>query len=180
MKLLKLISPRIATAVVVVTALSISTQLAKAETLTFVPGSYILSDSFNGASNETLLVASDGTTATFTLTGAFVGSFTVPDASTPTGGLPDEPYYSGSFLGEPFVTFYTVGFQGGFSLGAQAGDGGTNLIDEFATTGTLNGGQVFTVSGVPEASTWAMMILGFAGIGFMTYRRKSKPTLMAA
>jgi hypothetical protein len=29
------------------------------------------------------------------------------------------------------------------------------------------------VSGVPEASTWAMMILGFAGIGFMAYRRKS-------
>jgi hypothetical protein len=28
---------------------------------------------------------------------------------------------------------------------------------------------------VPEASTWAMMILGFAGVGFMAYRRKSKP-----
>jgi hypothetical protein len=37
-----------------------------------------------------------------------------------------------------------------------------------------------TVSGVPEPSTWAMMILGFAGIGVMTYRRKSKPALMAA
>jgi hypothetical protein len=36
------------------------------------------------------------------------------------------------------------------------------------------------VSGVPEPSTWAMMILGFAGIGFMAYRRKSKPALMAA
>jgi hypothetical protein len=33
---------------------------------------------------------------------------------------------------------------------------------------------------VPEPSTWAMMILGFAGIGFMAYRRKSKPTLVAA
>jgi outer membrane lipase/esterase len=29
------------------------------------------------------------------------------------------------------------------------------------------------VTGVPEPSTWAMMILGFAGIGFMAYRRKS-------
>jgi PEP-CTERM motif len=29
------------------------------------------------------------------------------------------------------------------------------------------------VGAVPEASTWAMMILGFAGIGFMAYRRKS-------
>ena len=33
---------------------------------------------------------------------------------------------------------------------------------------------------VPEPSTWAMMILGFAGIGFMAYRRKSRPALMAA
>ena len=32
--------------------------------------------------------------------------------------------------------------------------------------------------GVPEPSTWAMMLLGFAGIGFMAYRRKSKPLLM--
>jgi hypothetical protein len=30
-----------------------------------------------------------------------------------------------------------------------------------------------TISAVPEASTWAMMILGFFGIGFMAYRRKS-------
>jgi hypothetical protein len=37
-----------------------------------------------------------------------------------------------------------------------------------------------TISAVPEASTWAMMILGFAGIGFMAYRRKFKPFLMAA
>jgi hypothetical protein len=33
---------------------------------------------------------------------------------------------------------------------------------------------------VPEASTWAMMILGFAGIGFFTYRPNSKATLIAA
>jgi hypothetical protein len=33
---------------------------------------------------------------------------------------------------------------------------------------------------VPEPSTWAMMILGFAGVGFMAYRRKSKPALMVA
>jgi hypothetical protein len=35
-------------------------------------------------------------------------------------------------------------------------------------------------SAVPEPATWAMMILGFAGIGFMAYRRKSKQVLMAA
>ena len=40
--------------------------------------------------------------------------------------------------------------------------------------------SVPSVGAVPEPSTWAMMILGFAGIGFMAYRRKSKPALMAA
>jgi hypothetical protein len=37
-------------------------------------------------------------------------------------------------------------------------------------------GQLFmdvTVAAVPEPSTWAMMILGFAGMGFMAYRRKN-------
>ena len=44
-----------------------------------------------------------------------------------------------------------------------------NLVGDFVET-----------PAVPEASTWAMMILGFAGVGFMAYRRKSKPALMAA
>jgi hypothetical protein len=33
---------------------------------------------------------------------------------------------------------------------------------------------------VPEPSTWAMLLLGFAGIGFMAYRRKARPALAAA
>ena len=32
---------------------------------------------------------------------------------------------------------------------------------------------VFTVTAVPETSTWAMMILGFLGVGFLAYRNKS-------
>jgi PEP-CTERM motif len=36
------------------------------------------------------------------------------------------------------------------------------------------------VSAVPEPSTWAMMIVGFAAVGFMAYRRKLKPALLAA
>jgi hypothetical protein len=33
---------------------------------------------------------------------------------------------------------------------------------------------------VPETSTWAMMILGFAGIGFMAYRRKQNGSALRA
>ncbi len=50
----------------------------------------------------------------------------------------------------------------------------------FTFTGTYtvvedSGSGTFNVANVPEPSTWAMMVLGFAGMGFMAYRRKSKP-----
>jgi hypothetical protein len=40
----------------------------------------------------------------------------------------------------------------------------------------LNNAFLFSpgiANAIPEPSTWAMMILGFAGIGFMVYRRKN-------
>jgi len=41
-------------------------------------------------------------------------------------------------------------------------------------------GTYALTSPVPEPSTWAMMLLGSAGVGFMAYRRKSKPAMMTA
>ena len=43
----------------------------------------------------------------------------------------------------------------------------TNSGALFETTPGIN-----PLGSVPEPSTWAMMILGFAGVGFMAYRRK--------
>jgi hypothetical protein len=40
--------------------------------------------------------------------------------------------------------------------------------------------QVAISAAVPEPATWAMMILGFVGVGFMGYRRQSKPTFRFA
>jgi hypothetical protein len=37
----------------------------------------------------------------------------------------------------------------------------------------------FKVSGVPETSTWVMMLAGFAGLGFLGYRRNKAATLAA-
>ena len=55
----------------------------------------------------------------------------------------------------------------GFSSASVFYDGGTPVGLDIDTT--------FNVSAVPEPSTWAMMILGFVGLGFMSYRRKSRP-----
>jgi hypothetical protein len=52
--------------------------------------------------------------------------------------------------------------------------------DFFSLEEALALNTVVVTSGVPEPSTWAMMILGFAGVGFVAYRRKSKPAFMAA
>jgi hypothetical protein len=56
-------------------------------------------------------------------------------------------------------------------------------VNELIGQGVIGGVDatfVTYVADVPEPSTWAMMILGFAGIGFMAYSRKSKPALIAA
>jgi hypothetical protein len=44
-----------------------------------------------------------------------------------------------------------------------------------SNTGAVGGSDL--VTGVPEPSTWAMMIFGFAGVGFMAYRRKNQGAL---
>jgi hypothetical protein len=36
-------------------------------------------------------------------------------------------------------------------------------------------GNAFSVTAVPEASTWAMILLGFAGLGYAGYRRTRDP-----
>jgi hypothetical protein len=50
----------------------------------------------------------------------------------------------------------------------------------FLTHGETSTFTAVVTAAVPEPSTWAMMIFGFAGIGFMAYRRKSKPVLTTA
>jgi hypothetical protein len=81
------------------------------------------------------------------------------------------------------VTFNSLG--GALSnLGATNYDGASSGPCNMTTGLNCSGsghfnthGQDFfgagSIGAVPEPSTWAMMILGFAGIGFMAYRRKN-------
>jgi hypothetical protein len=63
-----------------------------------------------------------------------------------------------------------------FSL---AGLNGQNLSEIIFTGNGGDGGLPFLaavtteVAAVPEPSTWAMMIIGFLGLGFTAYRRKN-------
>jgi hypothetical protein len=73
----------------------------------------------------------------------------------------------------------TYGFSSGyqyFCLQATTGAciaGETIVPDYYAVDGVSATGLSGSVplSGVPEPATWAMMLLGFAGVGFEAYRR---------
>jgi hypothetical protein len=75
---------------------------------------------------------------------------------------------------------------GGTNLGSAAHINGSTWSSQFfALTDTAQDGFIdytsfVAVASVPETTTWAMMLLGFAGLGFMAYRRKTKPALIAA
>src|SRR5258708_4128130 len=55
--------------------------------------------------------------------------------------------------------------------------GGIFRFDARVQVGTW---EIRVTEAVPERSAWAMLLIGFAGVGFMAYRRKSKPALMIA
>jgi hypothetical protein len=62
---------------------------------------------------------------------------------------------------------------------------GTGSVEQSNSNAQYNGNYANvaagTISAVPEPSTWAMMILGFFGVGFMAYRRKQNgPSLSVA
>jgi hypothetical protein len=97
---------------------------------------------------------------------------------------------TGSFDGWVF-TDYTKSDITGVSLastnlpGFTAADLSFNSSNVYANTlglGSWGRGTFVSinVSTVPEASTWAMMILGFAGLGFAGYRTSRKAAAVAA
>lgn len=110
---------------------------------------------------------------------------------------------SNTFSATPFdVYFFTAAFGGGITFADNTGFALSDTLGFLAFTslqlfnGTTSAPSfitgsfdltgfnsdsvpsatlVISVAAVPEPSTWAMMILGFTGLGFMAYRRKCRP-----
>ncbi len=59
--------------------------------------------------------------------------------------------------------------QYGFNLWPRLGLGNNNQISDFAPQNAL-----LSIAPVPEPATWAMMLLGFAGIGAVMRRRRRR------
>lgn len=104
------------------------------------------------------------------------GGFTFATSSTGTafyilgnGGLLGVP--TGYVSGAPLDATTTFGGQTFASLGVTPGTYNYTVPND---TITLNVGAL--VAAVPEPATWAMMLLGMAGVGF-AMRRNAKQTL---
>jgi hypothetical protein len=52
-----------------------------------------------------------------------------------------------------------------------------NSVEISSGSNSFEFDNVSTVAAVPETSTWAMLILGFVGVGFAAYRRKQLPSI---
>jgi hypothetical protein len=77
------------------------------------------------------------------------------------------------------ITFGTTASNSGPNGTANCGGSCTSIDVPFALDITdTSTGAVGAVSGVPEPATWAMMLLGFIGIGFMAHRRRSQLRFM--
>jgi hypothetical protein len=78
---------------------------------------------------------------------------------------------SSTFAGNPFS-------YGGYQISVNPFTGTfPNGDNQFALTANVT---TTNVAPVPESSTWAMMILGFLGVGFMAYRRKGNSSFRLA
>ena len=71
----------------------------------------------------------------------------------------------------PIFMLLTAGGQYGY---ADFGNTASFTFDPLPAGVSYTSASGDFLTAVPEPSTWAMMILGFAGIGFLTYRRRNQ------
>jgi hypothetical protein len=120
--------------------------------------------------------------ATESLTIANLGNNTSASFDPSPAGKPDDATSSlapGGFQNSQKVIFFP-----GLNFDPTANDTFdiTLTLSNVQGVGTITDEIVVQVgSGVPEPSTWAMMILGFCGIGAFAYRRRQQaPAFLAA
>ena len=131
---------------------------------------------------------SGGTLASTAFTGVTAG-FTVDGAQSPpssgnfTNGLSDNLGNGSSHeLAGPLdftITGVTISDFIVNNLGYYFAADLSITTAGVVSTGEI-GANTTVVTAVPEPSTWAMMILGFFGVGFMAYRRKGQTALRFA
>jgi hypothetical protein len=120
------------------------------------------------------LTSSPGVWDIDTITGTVDGS-AITGTST-FRGADNELFTNGfAFVSTVGIAFETAAGQSVniFSFFGQETPPTGNAYGEFASPGGFGVGT-FTLTAVPEASTWAMTVIGFAGLGVAGYRASQK------
>jgi hypothetical protein len=105
------------------------------------------------------------------------------------GGFDSDGIDEANYLNIPHNAQDPSGYGG--ANGFFTNNLGTSLVVNFITPIAAGGGSdVFSleeavslnniVIGTPEPSTWAMMLLGFAGMGFLAYRKRGTKKILSA
>ena len=113
--------------------------------------------------------------ATFTLTMSAIAALSATISTrTSTAYTPGELelWLGGVEIDSAPLTFAPSAYTASFTDTLGPGDY-TVIITGMAHRALGVGGTV-TTSGVPEPSTWAMLLLGFVGLGYAAFRRKGK------
>jgi len=138
-----------------------------------VSGSFTLDTTTNTSSAVNLTIVGVGGVNSFTYTDPTqfsASTIGVPGGVNPTYGTSDpgdEVFFDYPAGGGALVNGLAFSNSSVDSLFSPTCSG---EVCGFQLSGTvLNASTI--ASGVPEPSTWAMMILGFFGLGFMAYRR---------
>ena len=86
--------------------------------------------------------------------------------------------------GDPTHNFFNTPGTGGlsslFQVAEVNGDSVESVFISGASIGCTGDSCTITTGAVPEPSTWAMLLIGFFGIGFMAYRRKNNSVAIVA
>src|SRR5262249_13115275 len=107
--------------------------------------------------------------------------FTIPGVSTQDSVTGSQLAAAGVFGVNGFGSQTSPNDNQWFNIRDTAGP-----IEFFTASPTQNafefdmGSSLGRAGGAPEPSTWAMMVLGFAGLGYATYSRGSKARALAA
>jgi hypothetical protein len=94
------------------------------------------------------------------LTSTLVGEITGADAALQNSLLLTANGSQNDYIANRYVTFTDTTIGGSFN--------------EMVLTSGQNSFEFTNVNGVPEPTTWAMMVLGFLGLGFLGYRKSSR------
>jgi hypothetical protein len=131
-----------------------STTLPQSATLSLGAGVHYLGFYWGSVDSYNSISLYDGTTLIATYTGT--------DIINPANG------FQGS-TGSAFVNFNTNNTNG------------LDLITSVVFTSTQSAFEIDSIAtAVPEPSTWALMVIGFAGLGFLGYRRSNRSSFRFA